>query len=417
MVTVRWVISPPHPVTFVRVASATPPLASNRFSALPPAQRPPGRPVRPVCGACELFDRLAPAEPAEGSTYPCSWMPSGTQDGLRSRGWLTTRRSAAAPPWGPLRRPPRPPPRLRRRQDEGQRSGPHLVRMEHDDSGLDGERATAAAPVSDPHQYDTPAVTDHLGVGLVHLGLAPGDSNRPIGHHDDLTGPICDQLAPGLLGPAPDERNLAIRHDDDRTGPISDQLGPDLPADKRAARIGELDGPEAPTKLEPSRCSHTVKRAGVTRRRPPGSTRTVMIWWRTPRVPVTGPEGPVDTGCTRSDSCCSTHRLTAGGSPAKAVASRLSQTVGGPLTVTRAAWFDPSCAEAGRCDMPTATATTSTDIPMARTASMPMRTKRSLRLPIERRCTLTGSARTKAALSEFFTITLGVSRSGPVLTT
>ena len=87
------------------------------------------------------------------------------------------------------------------------------------------------------------------------------------------------------------------------------------------------------------------------------------------------------------------------------------------MTVTRAAWLDPSCAGTGRCDMPTATATTSTDSPMARTASMPMRRKRSLRLPIECRCTLTGSARTKATLSGFFTITLGVSRSGPVLTT
>jgi hypothetical protein len=87
------------------------------------------------------------------------------------------------------------------------------------------------------------------------------------------------------------------------------------------------------------------------------------------------------------------------------------------VTVTRAAWFDPSSAGAGRCDMPTATAITSTEIPMARTASMPMRTKRSLRLPIERRSTLTGSARTKTTLSGFFTITLGVSRSGPVLTT
>ena len=255
-----------------------------------------------------LFIRLAPAEPAGGSTDPWTWMPSGTQDGLRSRGCLTTRRSAAAPPWGP----PRPPPRLRRRQDEGQRSGPHLVRMEHDDSGLDGERATAATPVSDPHQHDTPVVTNHLGVCLVHLGLAPGDNNPRSG--TTTTEP---DRSPTSLPRVPSDRrpmNATWRSGTTTTGPDRSPTSWAWTFQPTSVPRGSVSlmGPRSPTRLEPSRCSHTVKRAGVTRRRPPGGTPTVMIWWSTPRVPVTGPEGSVDTGCTRSDSCCSTHLLTAG---------------------------------------------------------------------------------------------------------
>src|ERR1035438_4976314 len=48
IVAVRWVISPPHPVAFVRVASAAPPVASIRFSPLRPAPQPPVGTVHPV---------------------------------------------------------------------------------------------------------------------------------------------------------------------------------------------------------------------------------------------------------------------------------------------------------------------------------------------------------------------------------